>query len=165
MNYNLYKELKKNITFPRVESEFLLQHNQLNPQGTAHGGELMKMMDTVAGIVARKHCKGKVLTKRLDDVEFHKPIYVGDVITAIGQLLYVGRSSMEIVVQIYVHDLADFSNPVLATSAFVTMVHIVDWTPSKVPELAVKSKEDQILYEIGEEKHKEIRKKIKKSKE
>lgn len=160
MNYNLYKEINENISFARVESEFLMQPDQLNPQGTIHGGEIMKTMDTIAGIAARKHCKGKVVTRRLDDVEFFKPIEVGDVITIIAQLIYVGTSSMEILVQIYLHDLMDFSNPQLATSAFVTMIHLVDESPHKVPKLVVKSNEDKILYDLGEKKHKEIRQKI-----
>ncbi|MDR7871309.1 MAG: hotdog domain-containing protein [Tissierellaceae bacterium] len=162
MNYNLYNDLNKNISFARVHTEMLMQPNQLNPQGTIHGGEIMKIVDTVAGMVGRKHCKGTLVTRRLDDIEFHKPIKVGEIITVIGQLIYVGTSSMEIVVQVYVHDLNDFSNPKLAVSSFVTMVHLVDWTPAKVPELVVNSKEDKILYEIGEKKHKEIRQKFNK---
>ena len=161
MNYNLYKELNDNISFARTESEFLMQPDQMNPQGTVHGGEIMKTMDTIAGIVARKHCKGKVVTRRLDEVEFYKPIEIGDIITVIAQLIYVGTSSMEIVVQIYLHNLKDFSNPQLATSSFVTMIHLVDEKPHKVPKLVATSDEDKILYDLGEKIHKEIRVKIK----
>ena len=160
MNYDLYYDLNKNISFARAESELLIQPNQLNPQGTAHGGELMKILDTVAGMTGRKHCKGTLVTKRFDDIEFHRPINLGDLITAIGQLAYVGRSTMEIIANIYVHDLNDLSNPKLAVSSFVTMVHLIDWTPSKVPELNITTKEEEILYKIGEEKHLEIKQKI-----
>lgn len=160
MNCDLYYDLNKNISFARAESELLIQPNQLNPQGTAHGGDLMKILDTIAGITGRKHCKGKLVTKRFDDIVFHRPVNLGDIITAIGQLTYVGNSTMEIMANIYVHELDDFSNPKLALSSFITMVHLVDWTPSKVPQLIVSTKEEEILYKIGEKKHFEIREKI-----
>lgn len=160
MNIDLYYDLNKNISFPRAESEFLIQAPQLNPQGMAHGGEMMKILDTTAGIVGRKHCKGRLVTKRFDDIIFHKPINLGDIITVIGQLIYVGNSTMEIMANIYVHDLNDLDNPQLAISSFVTMVHLVDGKPAKVPELVVQTKEDEILYKIGEKKHLEIRQKI-----
>lgn len=160
MNYNLYSELNKNISFSRAQSELIMQPNMLNPQGTIHGGELMKIMDNTAGIVGRKHCKGRLVTRRFDDIEFHKPVNVGDIITVIGQLIYVGTSSMEIVIHMYVHDLVDFSNPKLAVSGFTTMVHLEDWQPSKVPALKVTTKEEEILYKIGEKKHLEIKQKI-----
>lgn len=160
MNYNLYSELNKNISFSRAQSEHIMQPNMLNPQGTIHGGELMKIMDNTAGIVGRKHCKGRLVTRRFDDIEFHKPVNTGDIVTVIGQLIYVGRSSMEIVIHIYVHDIIDFDNPKLAVSAFTTMVHLVDWVPNKVPELVVSTKEEEMLYKLGKKKHLEIKQKI-----
>ena len=162
MNTDLYYHLNKNISFARAESELLIQPNQLNPQGTAHGGELMRILDTIAGMVGRKHCKGKLVTKRFDDIVFHKPIKLGEIVTAIGQLAYVGNSTMEIMANLYVHDVNDFSNPKLAVSSFVTMVHLVDWTPAKVPALKVTTKEEEIIYKIGEKKHMEIKEKINK---
>lgn len=164
MKYNLYEELNKNISFARVQSELIMQPHLLNPQGTIHGGELMKMMDNVAGMVGRKHCKGMLVTARFDDIEFHQPVRSGNMITIIGQLIYVGTASMEIMVQIYVHDLMNFSKPDLCTSAFVTMVHMVDWKPHKAPELVVQTKEEEILYQLGQKKSKEIKEKIKNSK-
>lgn len=162
MNTDLYYHLNKNISFARAESELLIQPNQLNPQGTAHGGELMKILDTIAGIVGRKHCKGRLVTKRFDDIVFHKPIKLGEIVTAIGQLAYVGNSTMEIMANLYVHDVNDFSNPKLAVSSFVTMVHLADWTPAKVPALKVTTKEEEIIYKIGEKKYMEIKEKINK---
>ncbi|MFY9286520.1 MAG: acyl-CoA thioesterase [Tissierellaceae bacterium] len=164
MNYDLYHELNKNISFARATSEYIMHPNQLNPQGSIHGGELIKIMDMVAGIVARKHSRGMVLSKRLDDIVFHKPVYLGDLVTVIGQLIYVGRSSMEIMVQIYRTKVSDSLDPELVVSGFVTMVHLVDDTPSQVPGLVVNSKEERILYELGKKRHQEIREKLMNSK-
>lgn len=160
MSFDLYYDLNKNISFARAESQFIIQPNQLNPQGKAHGGELMKILDTIAGITGRKHCKGALVTGRFDDIEFHRPVNLGDIITVIGQLIYVGNSTMEIMANIYVHELDDISNPKLAVSSFVTMVHLKDWKPAKVPGLIVTTKEEEILYSIGEKKHLEIKQKI-----
>jgi len=159
MTLDLYKELSKNISFARSEAELLIQPDMLNPWGIAHGGELMKLMDTMAGIAARKHCKGNVVTKSFHDIVFHKPIQLGDVITVIAQLAYVGNSSMNIFVNIYVHDMEDFSNPSLAASSFVTMIHLVDQAPNRVPRLEAKTPQEEALFKLGEEKYKAILKK------
>jgi acyl-CoA hydrolase len=132
-----------------------------NPYGNVHGGALMKIMDNTAGIAAAKHAKGTVVTARVDEIVFHKPIHVGDIVTCIGQLAYVGTSSMQIMVSIVVHELSNYSEPETALTAFFTMVHLVDDKPAKVPELVVTTKEEEEIYKLGEKKYKEIKLKYK----
>jgi len=150
-------KLYNNIFFPKTETSILMEPIHSNIHGNVHGGELMKIMDTVAGITATKHCKGIVVTARIDEIVFHKPIHVGNVITCISQLAYVGNSSMEILVRVLVHEIENYSEPEIALTAFFTMVHLVDNKPAKVPELAITTKEDEELYKLGEKKHKEIK--------
>lgn len=152
-------KLYNNISFPKTETSVLMEPIHSNIHGNVHGGELMKIMDTVAGITATKHCRGVVVTARIDEIVFHKPIHVGNVITCIAQLAYVGTSSMEILVRVLVHDMENYSEPETALTAFFTMVYLVDKKPAKVPELIVTTKEEEELYKLGENKHKEIKEK------
>lgn len=46
-----------------------------------------------------------VVTARVDEVEFHLPIFIGDLVICTAQVVYVGNSSMEIVVIVEVEDL------------------------------------------------------------
>ncbi|MDF2820488.1 MAG: acyl-CoA hydrolase [Clostridiales bacterium] len=147
----------KNIAFSRAETCQIMEPMHSNSYGNVHGGNLMKMMDDIAGLVAVKHAKGTVVTARVDEIVFHKPIHIGDIVTCKGQLAYVGTSSMQIMVSISVHEIEDYSKLETAMTAFFTMVHLVDDKPTKVPELVVTTKEEEELYKLGEAKYKEIK--------
>ena len=60
-----------------------------------------------------KHCRTNVVTARVDELEFYQPIFVGQLVTCKGQLVFVGRSSMEVLVQIEVEDLSSDQPPEL----------------------------------------------------
>jgi len=147
----------KNVSFSNAVTTMIMEPMHGNAQGNVHGGELMKIMDNVAGIVAFKHSRGSVVTARVDEIVFHLPVNIGNIITCVGQLAYVGKSSMQIIIKIVVHDLDNYSEPVTALSAFFTMVHLKDGKPSTVPKIEPKTKEEEVLYKLGEKKHFEIK--------
>ena len=157
MENNLYEDSCESVSFARAETSLIMQPYHSNSQGSVHGGELMKMMDDIAGLVAFKHAEGVVVTARVDEIVFHKPVNVGNIVTCIGQLTYVGRSSMQIMVNLVVHDVTNYSEPEMALTAFITMVHLKDGKPAKVPELVVTNKKEEELYKLGEEKRNEIK--------
>ena len=105
------------IAFARAETCMVMEPRHSNIMGNVHGGELMKLMDNVAGIAAFKHCKGDAVTARVDEIVFIKPVHIGDIVTCVGQLTYVGRSSMQIMVSIYVNDLHSEEMPEASLTA------------------------------------------------
>lgn len=153
--------MTNNVSFSRAETCLVMDTMHSNPYGNVHGGELMKIMDIVAGIAAIKHAKGIVVTARVDEIVFHQPIHIGDIVTCIAQLAYVGTSSMQVMVSIVVHELSNYSQPETALTAFFTMVHLVDGKPTKVPELVITSQEEEEIYKLGEKKYQEIKSKYK----
>ena len=48
--------------------EVMLPH-QGNPAGNVHGGEIMKMMDTAAGVVAARHAHSNVVTAKVEELK------------------------------------------------------------------------------------------------
>ena len=53
-----------------------------NPGGIfAHGGEIIKLMDTAAGLAALKHSRSQVVTLRIEGINFIQPIRVGNFVT------------------------------------------------------------------------------------
>lgn len=154
-----FMTILKNVSFSNVITNMIMQPLHANTQGNVHGGELMKIMDNVAGIVAMKHAKPNVVTARVDELVFLKPVNVGDLITCVGQLAYVGNTSMQIIVKIYVRNLENCSEPELALSSFFTMVHLKDGKSAPVPKLIPKTDEEKKLFELGEKKYYEIKKK------
>lgn len=151
-----------NVSFARAESFLITEQVHSNPLGNAHGGEMVKLMDNVAGITALKHCKGTVVTASIDEVVFHKPIPIGSIVTCIGQLVYVGRSSMQIMTKILVNEIGKDTEPETAITGLFTMVSIDEnGRPTRVPELVVMTKEEENLYKLGEKKYKGIKEKRK----
>ncbi len=58
-------------------AQLMLPH-QANPAGFVHGGELMKMMDNAAGVVAARHAGTNVVTARVENIDFKSPVRVGN---------------------------------------------------------------------------------------
>jgi undecaprenyl-diphosphatase len=86
------------------------------------GREIMKFMDMAAAAVAMKFSKGNCVTARVDELLFHLPIFVGALVTCTASLVYVGRTSMEVLVRVESEDLESHSGPEKALSANFTMV-------------------------------------------
>ncbi len=68
-------------------------------------GKLMMDIDEAGAILARKFTREVVVTGSVDDVHFYEPIKVGEVITLNARINYVGRSSMDIEVNVFTENL------------------------------------------------------------
>lgn len=132
----------------------LMQPEQANIYGTVHGGEIMKLMDHAAGIVAIRHARKKVVTARVDRMEFHHPIHIGNLVTCIGQLTFVGNSSMEVFVKVLVEDLFKEELSKIALTAFFTMVALDEnGKTTTVPSLHITNEEERMLFEEGYQRY------------
>lgn len=129
---------------------------QANPAGNVHGGEIMKMMDSAAGVAAQKHAHTNCVTARVEELNFKKPILVGELVTCKSQVIYAGHSSMEVFVTVESEDLITDKRQI-ALTAFFTMVSLdKNGKPSEVPELLYDDDNayETKLYREGEKRHK-----------
>ncbi len=115
---------KKQSESQSVLAELILPY-QANPSGNVHGGEIMKMMDSAAGVAAQKHARGNAVTARVEELLFRKPILVGELVTCSAQVIYAGHTSMEIFVSVESEDLSTGKRQI-ALTAFFTMVALDD---------------------------------------
>jgi acyl-CoA hydrolase len=135
-----------------ISNVMLPQH--ANQSGNVHGGEIMKMMDSTAGVVARRHSRCNVVTARVDELQFHLPVHIGDVVTCHGKLTFVGKSSMEISITVTVEDVKKDEPAQKALSAFFTFVALDDSGKSqRVPPLVLETEEERRLYEQGRQRY------------
>lgn len=72
-----------------------------NPAGHIFGGWIMAQMDIAGGIVAAERAGGRVATVAVDSMAFHKPVFVGDVVSCFTDIVRVGHSSLTVHVQVY----------------------------------------------------------------
>lgn len=144
-----------------VISEVMMP-SQANPNGNVHGGEIMKIMDSAAYAAARKYARSNVVTARVDELEFHMPILIGDLVTCTAEIVFVGHSSMEVAVNVEVEDLDEEGRPQRALSAYFTMVALDrNSRPKPVPPLILDTEEARTAFEEGRlryEAHKERKK-------
>lgn len=135
-----------------VVSEVMMP-SQANVAGNIHGGEIIKMMDSAAYAAARRYARSNVVTARVDELEFHLPILIGDLVTCTAQVVFVGRSSMEVAVTVEVEDLEQEGRN-KALSAFFTMVSLdKKGRPHSVPELVLTTPEEKAAFEEGKRRY------------
>lgn len=96
---------------PLPEGELALQTIAMpadaNFNGDIFGGWLVSQMDLAGAVSARKVARGRVATVAIDGMAFLRPVPIGSVISCHTQLLEVGRSSMKILVEVWITDLND----------------------------------------------------------
>ncbi len=113
-----------------------------NPAGIVHGGVIMKEIDNAAGVAAVRHTRKICVTASIDRMDFHKPAFIGNLLTIKAGINYTGKTSMEIGARIETEDLMTGVKTHLA-SAYLTFVALgQDKRPIKVPPLMLVTKED-----------------------
>lgn len=104
-----------------------------NAYGNIFGGVIMSIMDKTAGVVCWRYARKRVVTACAQRITFHTPINVGEVIYSRATIIHVGRSSMEVEVEVETENVMD-GNKHLAASGVFTMVAVDEnWHPSPVP--------------------------------
>ena len=128
---------------------------QANPAGNVHGGEIIKLMDSTAGVAAQKHAHTNCVTARIEEINFKKPIHIGELVTCKAQVIYTGRSSMEVFVTVESENLVSGKQQI-ALTAFFTMVSLdKNGKPSGVQGLDLEnaSEYEKKLYKEGEKRY------------
>jgi uncharacterized protein (TIGR00369 family) len=132
----------KNVKESSVVMSQLMSHQDTNISGNVHGGVIMKLIDTVAGVAAVRHARTNVVTASIDRLDFHHPVFVGDVLTLRASLNHVGRSSMEVGVRV------ETENPRTGerrhtASAYLTFVALDgNGRPTPLPPLILETAEE-----------------------
>jgi acyl-CoA hydrolase len=114
-----------------------------NPAGNVHGGVVVKIIDEAAGVVAARHARSNVVTASIDRMDFHHPVFVGDVLFFKASLNLVGRTSMEIGVRVEAENLLT-GEVRHAASAYLTYVALDQLgKPREIPSLILETDEDK----------------------
>jgi len=125
-----------------------VQPSQVDSKGRAYGGELMKMLDSAAGACAIRHCNLPVATVIADDLVFQVPVELGDMVSLHSRLVFTGRTSMTVRIEV------DVENPLVSklitqaiTAHFVMIAMDKEGKPLPVPPLIISTEEEKALYE------------------
>ncbi len=76
-----------------TEMTVMMLPSDANPKGNVFGGVILKHVDLVAGLVAKRHArKTNCVTASIARMTFHKPVYIGNaLILSPGSTTFAGR--------------------------------------------------------------------------
>jgi uncharacterized protein (TIGR00369 family) len=121
----------------------LMEITDANIAGLVHGGVVMKLVDTAAGIAAFKHAGGPCVTVSMDEMSFLEPVHVGDTVTVQASVNDVGRTSLEVGVRVESEDIRS-GKRTHTSSAYLVFVALDDeGRPRPVPPLLAETDQEQ----------------------
>ena len=132
----------KKVEVSSVTMAQVMEPQDVNPAGNVHGGVIMKLIDDTAGVVASRHARTNAVTASIDRLDFHNPVFVGDLLFLKGSLNMVGRTSMEIGGRVEAENL--ITGHIRHTaSAYLTFVALdKEGKPCPVPPLVLETEEE-----------------------
>jgi len=142
------------------ESSSVTLHQLMLPEhgnalGNVHGGLIMKMVDEAGAIAAMRHAQRPCVTIAIDSMTFRQPVHLGELLVCSARVTYVGKSSIEVSVQVHAE------NAITARITHTNSAHLVyvalgeDGRPAEVPRLELVTDEDRRAWAEGELRQRE----------
>jgi acyl-CoA hydrolase len=132
----------------------MMERQHANLRGNVHGGWIMMLVDQAGGLAAVHHAQCNVVTVAIDQMTFHEPIRVGDFVTLHAALTYVGRTSMEVRVEVIAED------PIVGTRSHTNTAYLVyvaldeEGHPKPIPRLVAETDLEKKRMEEGKNRQK-----------
>jgi len=140
------KQKAKSPSDSSVESRYLVMPHHANPYGTIFGGIIVAWIDMVASMAAHRHCGKEVVTVAIDSLSFREPVNIGDQVVVKAAVNCVGRTSMEVGVEVIRVEPASGKES-LATIAFLTFVALdKNKKPAIVPPIVPTTSDEKKRY-------------------
>lgn len=125
----------------------LVLPNDTNTLNNLMGGRLLHWMDIAAGISAQKHCNRIVVTASVDNVSFHHPIKLGDVVTIEAKVSRAFNTSVEVRLDVWAENIPSGTR-LKSNDAYYTFVALdPNGRTIPVPELIPETEEEQNLFD------------------
>lgn len=139
----------------RTEMTELVLPGDSNQLGKLLGGRLMHWIDLAAAIAANRHAGHVAVTASMDSLEFLHPIRVGEMAHLVALVNWVGRTSMEIGVDVYGENM-DTGDRRKTSTAFLTFVALnQDGEAVPVPPLRLETAEEEQRFHAAEARRRE----------
>lgn len=67
-----------------------------NPDGDLFGGWIVSMMDLAGAVAAKRTARQRIVTVAMDNIQFHRPVFVGDFLECFARVVKIGRTSITV---------------------------------------------------------------------
>jgi acyl-CoA hydrolase len=141
---------------------FLAEPSDVNFGGKVHGGAVMKWIDLAAYACSAAWSGKYCITAYAGGIRFVEPILVGSLVEVNAKVVYTGRTSMHIAIDVQASDPKELNNR-LTTHCIVIMVavdengkptEVPEWVPTDADDIALRESAIRLMNmrkEIGEE--------------
>ncbi|MCW3109104.1 MAG: acyl-CoA thioesterase [Segetibacter sp.] len=117
----------------------LMVPSYTNFGGKIHGGVILSLMDKVAYVCATKHADAYCVTASIDAVDFLHPVEIGELVSLMASVNYVGNSSLVVGIRVVSENVKRHWIKHTNTSYFSMVALDDDHKPVKVPGLILQS--------------------------
>jgi len=125
---------KKTVSESEIVMTELMTPEMANFTGKVHGGTIMSFIDKVAYVCGSKYASAGCVTAAFDKIVFKQSVEVGELLTFKAKVIWVGRSSMVIKIDLFAVNI--MNNTLRETNTcYATMVAVKDNTSVQVPSL------------------------------
>ncbi|MDT8902283.1 acyl-CoA thioesterase [Anaeroselena agilis] len=143
--------MSKTVNYSDHRFSKVMVSSRTKPAGRVRAGEIMQMLYNAAHKVAQKHAGADVTAIRVEEILFLQPLHYGSLVTGHAYLTFVGETSMEVKVDLYLDNGID-STPLL-TCYFVMVALDEHQHPKKVPSLEVNTEQEKELFAEGKRRY------------
>lgn len=147
----------KPVSFSETTITELMIPSYSNFGGKIHGGILLSLMDKVAYVCAAKHAGNYCVTASIDTVDFLQPVEVGELVSLMASVNYVGNTSLVVGIRVISENVKTNVINHTNTSYFTMVAKDEHNQPVEVPGLILQSHEELRRFEEAR-RRKEIRK-------
>lgn len=134
----------KRISDSAVTLSQLMGPQDTNGLGNVHGGVIMKLVDEAGGLASMRHAQSPTVTVAVDSMTFMHPIRVGNFVSFNAELTYVGRTSMEVRVEVVAENPLT-GEKVISNTAYLVYVALDEsGRPRPVPPLHYETDEQAL---------------------
>lgn len=130
------------VSYSRTTLTELMVPAFANFGGKIHGGILLSLMDKVAYACAAKHAGNYCVTVTVDGVEFRQPVEVGELVSLMASVNYVGNTSLLVGIKVIAENVKTGLVKHTNTSYFTMVAKGEDEKPAQVPGLLLENRED-----------------------
>lgn len=104
----------------------MMMPRDTNALGTIFGGIILSYIDQAGAVEAHRWVHGQIVTVAIREVEFHEPVYVGDLVSLYTRVQRIGNTSITVKVDVEAERRVRGGGTVKVTEAEVTFVHLDD---------------------------------------
>src|SRR5258708_28792648 len=130
------------VSFSQTTITELMIPSYANFGGKIHGGILLSLMDKVAYACSSKHAGTYCVTVSVDRVEFLQPVEVGELVSLLASVNYVGKTSIIVGIRVESQNVKKGTIKHTNSSYFTMVANEYDDKPALVPHPVLENNED-----------------------